>query len=134
MQTVSVDFTPPTKGKNDGWVNTQELSYKILRNPGNVTLEEAYKGNIPYMDTVNELASYTYTVIPYNQVGQGNSTISNKVVAGTAKDIPYSESFDTSESFDLFTSIDGKGDRNWSYASTRKPHNTGEEHHLLICG
>ena len=120
MQTVSVDFTPPTKGKNDGWVNTQELSYKILRNPGNVTLEEAYKGNIPYMDTVNELASYTYTVIPYNQVGQGNSTISNKVVAGTAKDIPYSESFDTSESFDLFTSIDGKGDRNWSYASTEK--------------
>lgn len=46
---------------------------------------------------------------------------SNKVVAGGAKELPYSESFDTESSLDLFTILSANGDNStWKYESSKK--------------
>lgn len=49
------------------------------------------------------------------------SVSSNKVVAGGAKELPYSESFDTESSLDLFTILSANGDNStWKYDSSKK--------------
>ncbi|MCU6767553.1 choice-of-anchor J domain-containing protein [Barnesiella propionica] len=119
--TVSLSFTPPATGKNGGWVDVNALTYRIVRNPGNTVLEEAYTGTLPYTDEVQDLAAYTYTVVPSNASGTGPSANSNKVIAGNAKSIPYSETFDTADALDIYTIFSNIGNtRTWAYYSSKK--------------
>ena len=107
--TVSLSFTPPTVGKNGGYIDTEALTYEIGRTPGGV-LSESFSGPFPYIDEVPELGSYVYTVVAMFDGKASVSVASNKVVAGGAKELPYSESFDTESSLDLFTILSANGD------------------------
>lgn len=118
--TVSLSFTPPTVGKNGGYIDTEALTYEIGRTPGGV-LSESFSGPFPYIDEVPELGSYVYTVVAMFDGKASVSVASNKVVAGGAKELPYSESFDTESSLDLFTILSANGDNStWKYDSSKK--------------
>ena len=118
--TVSLSFTPPTVGKNGGYIDTEALTYEIGRTPGGV-LSESFSGPFPYIDEVPELGSYVYTVVAMFDGKASVSVASNKVVAGGAKELPYSESFDTESSLDLFTILSANGDNStWKYESSKK--------------
>ncbi|MDE6206676.1 MAG: choice-of-anchor J domain-containing protein [Muribaculaceae bacterium] len=121
--TVSLDFTPATEGNNGGYIDPAGVSYKITRTAGNddaVVLEEAYTGELPYIDSdIQGLNSYTYAVYTiYNGTTSWNSTRSNAVVLGGAVTVPYSQDFSTSNHF--FSFFCGEGTtRNWSVSSSR---------------
>ena len=118
--TVSLSFTPPTVGKNGGYIDTEALTYEIGRTPGGV-LSESFSGPFPYIDEVPELGSYVYTVVAMFDGKASVSVASNKVVAGGAKELPYSESFDTESTLDLFTILSANGDNStWKYESSKK--------------
>ena len=118
--TVSLSFTPPTVGKNGGYIDTKALTYEIGRTPGGV-LSESFSGPFPYIDEVPELGSYVYTVVAMFDGKASVSVASNKVVAGGARELPYSESFDTESSLDLFTILSANGDNStWKYESSKK--------------
>lgn len=119
---VTINFVAPIEGQNGGWINAAHFSYKIVRNPGNTVLQEAYTGTLPYTDIVPSLDAYTYIVTPLNSKGtQGVSVTSNEVIAGGAKDIPYSEALTTAAGVRLYTIIDGNNDgKTWAFSSYKK--------------
>lgn len=119
-ETVRLMFTPPTEGENGGYIDVDALTYEIERAPGGI-LEESFSGALPYVDNITELGSYVYTVTVLFNGERGESAESNKVVAGGAVDVPYSESFDTESSLDLFTIINANYDGStWKYYSSEE--------------
>lgn len=120
--TVRINFSPATEGKNGGYVDPADVTYRILRQAGTSAaqvLEESYSGSIPYVDaTVFGLNSYVYTVIPvYN--GSFTSTDgvrTQALVLGGAMALPYEELFSSSTSLDFFTIFHGEeGLVDWTY-------------------
>ena len=115
-QTVSLTWTAPgDKGTNDGYVNTEALTYRIVR--GGEVLEENWSGEQPYTDEVGQLAKYSYTVYAIFD-GKQSGYAQTSVVAGGAFDIPYSEEFSSQDNFDFFTSLAAaEGANTWTYSS-----------------
>lgn len=119
-ETVTLSFTPPTAGKNGGYIDPAALTYQISRTPGGV-LTEDFSGPLPYVDVVPELGSYTYTVTATFDGKSSDPVTSNRVVAGGMKELPYNESFDTESALELFTIIDGNNDgKSWRYYSSKQ--------------
>ncbi|MFR0835078.1 MAG: choice-of-anchor J domain-containing protein [Barnesiella sp.] len=93
---------------------------RYCTNPGNTVLESLYRDIAIYRRS-QDLAAYTYTVVPSNASGTGPSANSNKVIAGNAKSIPYSETFDTADALDIYTIFSNIGNtRTWAYYSSKK--------------
>lgn len=114
--TVSLSFLPPQTGENGGWINTAELYYRIVRQPGEHLLEEHYTGSMPYVDQVPDLDRYCYEITPYTQAGAGIQAVSDKIIAGRSRSLPYTTGFDTENEFQLFSVIDNDQDgRTWEY-------------------
>jgi hypothetical protein len=106
-------WTAPTEGVNNGWIGN--LTYDIVRNPGNVAVASNV-ASTTYTDLTNlELNSYTYSVSAKNTQGIGASLSSNAMVFGNALTIPWREDFDNVNNFVLWTVINANQDGNtWS--------------------
>lgn len=108
---VTLTWNTPA-GSNGGWVDPSAITYKIVRSgasTGDVTLEEAWSGELPYHDaTIPGLDSYTYKITTtYNGKTSWSATSSNAVTTGGAMALPYSQDFSATNSFDLFTVFHG---------------------------
>lgn len=120
-----------TVGGKAGWIDSSietagNYTYKVVAyntfgdSQGSATTVTS-SGPFPYIDEVLELGSYVYTVVAMFDGKASVSVASNKVVAGGAKELPYSESFDTESSLDLFTILSANGDNStWKYDSSKK--------------
>ena len=72
-------------GANNGYVNPEEISYRIVRFPDAVVLADKLKDTV-FTDTKFEvLDGYSYEVYSVNEVGE-SSVVSTVNVAGPAKD------------------------------------------------
>lgn len=116
---VSLTFDTPV-GANGGYVNPANIVYKITRQAGSATaetIETEWTGTQPYVDTtIPGLNSYVYTVTP---IYKGSSSVSggksNAIVVGGALSLPYSQTFNTTTSADLFTKFHlDPGTKDWS--------------------
>lgn len=122
-QNVIVDFTKPTAGKNGYYLDTDNLTFKIVRKSGSasVTLQEAYNGTLPYVDSsISEIGSYTYTVTVLSKSGnQSEAATSEAVTAGPAFTVPYTADLTKQAEAALFTFEDANNDnRTWKYNSS----------------
>ena len=117
---VTLSFKAPTSTVNGGYLETEGMGYRILRNDEEI--ESCYTAELPYVDTVEELSVYTYSVSPVTASGlTGEATESNSVVAGNAKEIPYEADFANKDDYTLCTVVDANGDeKTWSYSSYDK--------------
>ncbi len=121
---VSLTWDLPTGG-NGGYVNPANVSYKIMRQGSLktawVTLESAWKGELPYVDTtIPGLDSYTYKVYYiYNGSTDSSGKASNAVLTGGAMGLPYSENFYKTTSFNYYSALTGAaGTATWKYNSS----------------
>lgn len=120
---IAVTFTAPT-GKNGGYVDPATMSYRIRRtDTDNVktTLEEAWKGELPYVDTtIPGLGYYTYEVTSYvdgtTPASYGSSS-NSLTTRGTAA-LPYSTSFASDRIKNLMQFTHTTGTRDWFYSSS----------------
>lgn len=103
---ATISWTAPTESLHDGYLNPDMLRYKIVRQPGDVTVSEA-TNLTSVTDNIgdSELGRYTYTVTPTVDGLEGEPAVSEPVILGRAMEIPYNESFATPESFDFITVI-----------------------------
>lgn len=116
-----ISWDVPTKSLHDGYFNPADLNYRIVRQPGNVTVCQKTT-ETTYTDVldISRLSSYHYDIITYVGSVRGETTSSNKLVVGEAFDVPYKESFDNDDDFGLFTIIDANNDgRTWSLEDHR---------------
>jgi len=118
---ILLNFTPPTTGKNNGYIDISALSYKIERIAGGMKtiIEEAYSGALPYKDNIAELNSYAYIVTVKTKSGTESEAVqSETLIAGPALTIPYDVTIDTKEKAALFSTYDANSDgRIWNFTS-----------------
>lgn len=120
---IALTFTPPT-GKNGGYVDLSNISYRIRRTDtdnNKTTLEEAWKGDLPYVDaTIPGLGYYTYDVTSYTDGTTPASYGSNSnslITRGTAA-MPYSTTFASDRIKNLMEFSHTTGTRDWFYSSS----------------
>ncbi|MDE7437867.1 MAG: choice-of-anchor J domain-containing protein [Muribaculaceae bacterium] len=121
---VYLSFDLPV-GKNGGYVDLTDVGYRIRRTATatkeTVTLEEKWMGELPYVDIVPGLDAYQYEVMT---VAEGTSLFtgakSNTITTGGTMALPYTNSFDNTDSIALWTLLNnGNGSRNWGISSSK---------------
>lgn len=117
MTDIILSWDTPTESVNGGYVNSEEISYDIVRMPGEVKVATGFKGNefresIPHTE---QLSFYYYTVTPiYNGVA-GASASSNQIPIG-CDNTPISKPMAEASNFDYFRVVDANGDgETWLY-------------------
>ena len=108
---ATISWDAPVKAAHDGYFDPAAVNYRVIRQPGNVTVCQKTT-QTSYTDKLDlsRLASYYYDVITYVGDAEGATTSTNTMLVGEAFAIPYSENFSNSENFKLFTVIDANKD------------------------
>lgn len=114
----TVSWNSPTGTKNGGYMNADDLRYKIVRMPDNVQVATNSRQCFLRHITTEELALYYYVVTPYNDGIEGEPASSNSVSVGDALLPPYSQDFTEKNSLGLFTVVDVNNDnKTWTYSN-----------------
>ncbi|MFV0469691.1 MAG: carboxypeptidase regulatory-like domain-containing protein [Dysgonomonas sp.] len=111
---------PPAFGVKGGWYDASDISYRIVRNPGNVVLEKEFKGT-SYTDTsIISKANYSYTLTSKNPAGIGGASVSNNLIIGSSVVLPFYEDWENPLTLSLWTVKDDNLDGNtWEWRTTR---------------
>lgn len=108
---ATISWDAPVKGAHDGYFDPAAVNYRVIRQPGNVTVcQKTTRTSYTDKLDLSRLASYYYDVITYVGDAEGATTSTNTMLVGEAFSIPYSENFSNSENFKLFTVIDANKD------------------------
>lgn len=115
-----VSWTAPTMGIHDQPLDADAITYNVYRMPGNELVAEGIAETELAEDFDPEtLAPYQYKVEAVHYTVKGEAAESNKAVVGPALDVPYTNNFNTSASFNLLTILDNNQDGNvWKWSSS----------------
>lgn len=116
-----VTFRAPAEGVNGGYIDVENLRYRIVRNPGSEMLTESLTDTV-YVDSDDlSLALYRYTVTTLSGDMESESVTSNALVFGSALGLPYETSMDSADEMALWTIVDANNDtKSWVYDATEK--------------
>ena len=101
------------KGVNDGYVDTDNITYTVTRYPDEVVVAEniAESACTDKLLKGNEMQSYYYTVIASNGTGfNSEATTSSRCIYGKPFDTPYFDDIDGTISQYLYTVHDNNAD------------------------
>lgn len=119
---IILTWNPPVETVHSGYMDSEALRYTVVRYPDGKTVAEKQK-ETRFTETVEaaSLALYWYEVTPFVDDVRGVAAASDKILLGSAFDVPYLETFDTPESFDFYTVFDINRDGyKWGYGSSYK--------------
>ncbi len=107
----------PASALHGGYMNSEGLTYTVVRNPDNVTVATGIK-NTTFTDPVENGAGrigYTYSVYPTYRGYSADAVTSNIIYIGHIVP-PFTEDFSQKEAMDDFTIINANGDdRTWQW-------------------
>lgn len=110
------------KGVNSGYMDTDHISYRVKRYPGEVVVADNYKETTltDEVSVPDGLTSYSYTVEVVYKGTVTAPTSTKEIVLGNIVP-PYKESFDNGDAFANYTviNVDKDGSR-WEYSSKRE--------------
>lgn len=115
--TLKLAWEKPTEGVHGGYIDTDAIRYRITRFPDNKVVAEA-AAETSFIDNVaaSELARYYYSVVAVTGSQESEPAVTEKILMGPAKAIPFNEDFATQEQYDLFTVVDeNKDGKTWYY-------------------
>lgn len=106
---VKVEWTAPTKGKHDGYLEPSRLKYDLYRND---SLIANAISDTTLVDTIGRKTyyAYRYKVFPRVDDYVGDSLVSEAVRLGDPIIPPYSQPFNKSYDVDVFTILDTNND------------------------
>lgn len=119
---ITITWDAPAAGQNGGYINTDELSYDIMRvMGGQQTQVDSYLDLEPYVDEVDQTSEKQniiyYGVAARNELGQSDYQQSNALVAGRPFDFPFRESFPGGIMEHPFLSSNHSDQLNWPMES-----------------
>lgn len=118
---ILLEWTAPTTGSHEGWLNAEDITYKVLRYPDEKLVASGLKV-CQYEDTeLPSISNYYYKVTACTSVGEGDSSQSWAVTAGPALDLPYAVSIDSYEKAGAWSVIDNNGDGTYFSFSDYEP-------------
>lgn len=116
--TNTISWDRPDGTLNGGYMDSSHPHYRIVRQPGNVVLENDWTSTT-YTEPAltGELQSTYYEITPTNGDVAGATTKSNTLATGTSLALPYSQDFTEANALELYSIIDGNNDDNtWYYS------------------
>ena len=116
--TNTVSWERPSSTLNGGYMDSSHPHYRIVRQPGNVVLENDWTSTT-YTEPAltGELQSTYYEITPTNGDVAGATTKSNALATGSSLALPYSQDFTDANALELYTVIDENSDDNtWYYS------------------
>lgn len=118
---VTLTWTAPAGGVNNGDVDPATLAYTVVRMPDGKTVAEGLKATT-LTETLPDsyLRDYFYSVTATSKGGNSDAAHSNHVVAGNAARLPFADDFQNDLQWNLYTVIDENEDGNtWTYNAER---------------
>ncbi len=103
---LSVSWTAPSVGINGGYIPTDQLNYKVTRQPEGIEVYGGTATSFTENIDIPELGIYWYDVTAYLGTQKGETATSNKLKLGEACSIPYSEDFTRQDAYALYTILD----------------------------
>lgn len=105
---VNLTWKKPTVGKNQGFIDDNNITYNITRNDGKVIAENIKDCNIYNLDCSDSKYSYVFFyIVASNTAGASSAIKSNAILTGKYQEIPFHESF-----------TNGTADGNWFEENT----------------
>lgn len=120
---VSLTWTAPAKGAHDGFFNKDELKYDVVRLPDNKKVATGITecSANDELDESAQLEAYRYEITAYHHGRSSVPATSENVVAGLAKDVPYTVALDKPTDMSLLGIVDMNGDNStWEYDDAEK--------------
>lgn len=114
---TTLTWQAPTTGVGGNPINSSDLTYRITRYPGEITVAEACRDLEFQEDHPADMTRYVYTVAAIAGGHEGRGAFSNNLIVGTPLNVPYGGSFDTAYDFyNYYTIIDANADNStWAY-------------------
>ncbi len=108
---LKVSWQAPTKTVHGGYVDPQGMTYTVYRMPEDIKIaDEITETEVTdVVDPNGKLTSYWYEIVPSYKGTRLDMFSSNHVGVGIAQ-LPYFNSIQTEEDFELFTVVDANGD------------------------
>ncbi len=116
--TTTLSWEPPVEGQNGAPINTDLLTYTVVRYPYEVTVAKGLKECKFVEEHPADMTRYVYRVIPVDHNGrQGADALSNNLIVGTPLDVPYGGYFkDAFDMYNYYTILDVNGDgATWNF-------------------
>ena len=108
---ANLTWTAPEGGVNNGYIDFDHLTYKVVRMPDNVVVAESLSGTAFTETLPTKMERYYYLVAPVNGEGkQGEFTESNRILAGESFGTPYFDDFSDESTQSLWTIVDNNND------------------------
>lgn len=110
-QTVTLTWDAPTAGVHGGYIDPENLTYRVTRMPeGKVCADALTATTFSEKLSAEKITSIYYNVEAKNSAASGEATASNRVNVGKPIETPFNEAFDNDERFATFTVTDGYSD------------------------
>ncbi|MCM1066675.1 MAG: choice-of-anchor J domain-containing protein [Muribaculaceae bacterium] len=110
-----ISWTAPTVGRNGGYIDPAQLTYKVVRQPEAVTVAENIR-TTTFTDKGKFKAQQVfYTVQAFCAGREGAEASTAEGLYGTGSELPVTWTFDTEDDFKLCTAIDANGDADTQY-------------------
>lgn len=117
-----LSWSAPVMGENDGYIDTENLTYNIVRHPDEKELNNISSTSIEDELTPTTAMMYSYDVTAVNHSHKGKAATSNAVMYGNGYEVPWTEKFDNASSLNMFTIVDANNDGStwgWSRFNTK---------------
>lgn len=112
---ITINWTAPTEGIYDGWIDAENLTYRVVRSDGETIYSDLKETS--FVDAPASLANYTYSITAITPDGESAAAKSPAVIGGPAVQLPHTFTF-SEEEFPLWTIFDNNGDEvKWSLTS-----------------
>lgn len=117
-----LSWSAPVMGENDGYIDTENLTYNIVRHPDEKELNNISSTSLEDELTPATAMMYSYDVTAVNHSHKGKAATSNAVMYGNGYEVPWTEKFDNASSLNMFTIVDANNDGStwgWSRFKTK---------------
>lgn len=113
--TSKLNWTAPQSGVNGGYIDSDALCYEIIRMPGEKVVASGIKETTYSEVLPTEMRAYSYKIIAYNGNEKKSEAVETQsILYGNAFPTPYSQTFDTTSSTELFDILNLDGGDTWT--------------------
>lgn len=119
----TITWTPSPTGVHQGYIGA--LTYNVVRNPDNYAVATGISSTsvVDVIPADAPSAEYSYTITPINNGVEGTPMTTEGNFIGSCS-VPYTQTFDTKDSFSLFKVVDANQDgATWAWSSQYKAAN-----------
>ncbi|MDE6311395.1 MAG: choice-of-anchor J domain-containing protein [Muribaculaceae bacterium] len=110
-----ISWTAPAAGRNDGYIDPSQITYRVVRMPEGLTVADGIKA-CSFTDRGSfEAQNVSYTVTPFIGAREGLPASTAAELFGSGSELPVTFGLQTKDEFNLGTVIDANRDRDDQY-------------------